>query len=146
PVIPKNAEGLTVNLKFKREELSKAAKEVSVVSFGSSSMMNTQHKPRWRGPGDTMRFEMTLRVQGDAKNMALTPAVYTNANHNADPHTWRAHKMSFVSQKGNKATFALDLPIYRLGNYQATGVVLDGDKPALWARSSGIRDISFRPY
>jgi hypothetical protein len=145
-VLPAEADGFEVKRTLQGDAVPKAAREAKVLSFGSSSLLNAQGKPRWRGPGDTVRFEMLVRWNGDARKMPLAPAVYTNANHNDSPRIWRAHKMRFEKQDGDRATFVIDLPIWRLGNYRATGVILDGDRPALWASKRGIRDLVFRPY
>src|SRR5688500_6858452 len=94
----------------------------------------------WEKPGDSIPFELTAEVNGDAR--AVRAEVWTNANQNADPARYAALPMKLVKQEGKQVTWRIDVPIEKLGNYRAAArLSVDGGQQWQWAGSQGIPDI-----
>lgn len=120
------------------------AKSADIVGFRSTHANQTGFvNVAWDKPGDTVRFEMKVRVHGNPK--AVGAELWTNANRNADPTDFHAVPMKLAKVDGGVATYALDLPLYEVGNFRAIGrVSVDGGKHHQWMGQRGISDVRFR--
>ncbi len=118
--------------------------KADILSFGSTHTDAGGHlNIAWDKPGDTVRFEMKVRVQGDMKK--VRPELWTNANHNADPQHYHAEPMKLVKSQGGVATYAIDLPLYEVGNFKASArISTNGGQSHQWVGSKGISDVRFR--
>jgi hypothetical protein len=98
----------------------------------------------WDRSGDAIPFELTVEVDGDPKKVKAE--LWTNANNNANPSRYDARPMKLIRVNGKTATYRIDLPIYRLGNYRATArISVDGGRSYRYAGDRGIADLRFRP-
>ena len=97
----------------------------------------------WEKPGDPLPLE--VEVEADQPG-ALLAEVWTNIDRNDAPEVYRAVAMQSTGVVGNKARFALDLPVHKVGNYRATvRISQDGGSTWSWASQSGIDDLRVRP-
>jgi hypothetical protein len=124
-----------------------AAQEGARIERLSSPTMNAAGRVvfGWDKPGDAIPFELTVRVDGDPSRVKAD--LWTNANHNDRPDQFDALPMKLVRQDGNQATFRVEVPIEKLGNYRATArISTDGGRSFAWCSESGIGDVRFRPH
>jgi hypothetical protein len=106
--------------------------------FWSPSMDNPQGKVRWRGIGDTVRFEMQVQYEEERAEPPFAAAVRTDI----DDGTWRDYPMQLVGRAGDQLTYAADLSITQVRTYRATGVLYSGRRSIAWLG----HDLVFRPY
>ncbi|MBK7864094.1 MAG: hypothetical protein IPJ65_36945 [Archangiaceae bacterium] len=103
---------------------------------------------RWQGQGDRENFFMAVHV-ADGDRSSVTPELWTNLNHNANPADFEAWPMELVSQNGDTLIFKASLPIERQGNFRVTGRIATNGKADApnwqWAEQSGIGDVRFKP-
>lgn len=118
-----------------------SAAAARIVGFDSSSTKNAQNKPRVDGPGDTVHFEAVVQWRGSGAP-PFGVALHTNANRPGEG-VFQDYTMSLVGRDGDQLRYAIDLPIYSVGNYRAKPVVVKDNKPVVWG-SGG--DYVFRPY
>lgn len=124
-----------------------AAQEGARIESLSSPMMNAGGRVvfPWDKPGDKIPFELTVRVDGDPSKVKAD--LWTNANHNDAPEKFDALPMKLVRQDGNQATYRVEIPIEKMGNYRATArISTDGGKSYAWGSESGLQDVRFRPH
>lgn len=100
--------------------------------------------PPWRKPGDTVPFELKVRVDGDTDG--ISAELVTNANHNDDANVFEAYEMRPVDHADGVVTFRADVPIHKLGAYTATARITTDGEHHEWANARGCTDIHFRPY
>jgi hypothetical protein len=119
-----------------------AAASARIVAFDSPSMKNAQGKPRIDGPGDTVRFEATVSWDGQGQP-PFGVALHTNANTPENPTGFQDYSMQLVGRSGNQLRYAVDLPVYSAGTYEAKAVVVKDSCALSW---SGGGNYVFRPY
>jgi len=119
-----------------------AAAAARVISFDSPSVKNAQNKPRVDGPGDTVRFEAVVRWDG-AGTPPFGVAIHTNANSPENPTSFQDYSMQLVGRNGSELRYAVDLPIYSAGTYDAKAVVVKDGSPLAWSPGG---NFVFRPY
>lgn len=116
-----------------------------ILSFGSP-LRNKSGRVDflWQQPGDALPIEMQVQFEGDPAR--LRAEIWTNANHNANPHHYESLAMSLHGFEWNTATFRIDLPILCIGNYRIAGrIYQDGCQTCLWTQEQGLEDICVRP-
>src|SRR4051812_14249019 len=90
----------------------------------------------WDKPGDALPLELDVETDDAADVRA---EVWTNVDKNDDPEAYRPIAMKLVGSEGNRARFALDLPVDKIGNYRAAArVSVDGGATWTWMSESGI--------
>lgn len=99
---------------------------------------------QWDKKGDQIPFELTVEVVGDPNKVKAE--LWTNANNNAAPEKYDALAMQLVRTDGKLATYRVEVPIEKIGNYRASArISVDNGQSYRWAGQSGVGDIRFRP-
>jgi hypothetical protein len=99
-------------------------------------------KPRIGAAGETVRFEATVQWDGTG-DPPFGVALHTNANHAAETDPFRDYSMKQIGREGNLIRYAVDVPVYMGGTFDAKAVVVKDNHPLAW--SSGA-DYRFHPY
>jgi hypothetical protein len=103
---------------------------------------------RLQSEGQPLNVFMSVKINSGDR-ASITPELWTNTNHLANPSDFEAYPMTFVSQNGDTATYKATLPLNVQGDFRITGRLStsgDAKNPSWqWAEASGVGDIRFRP-
>lgn len=128
---------------------TKPPAQAQILGLWTASDRGGLPRMRWHGPGDSETFYMSVKVSSGSKER-VTPELWTNINHNANPSDFEAYPMSLSSVNGDVAIYKVSIPIERLGNFRVTGRISTSgrvDAPQWqWAKDGGVSDVRFRPH
>ena len=105
-------------------------------------MVGPGGKPRVSAAGETVHFEATVQWDGSGEP-PFGVALHTNANHAADKDPFRDYSMRQVGREGNLIRYAVDVPIFVAGTFDAKTVVVKDNHAITWSPGG---DVRFHPY
>lgn len=98
----------------------------------------------WRGPGDALPIE--LLVAGATATPELRAEIWTNADRNDAPASYRALPLRRVGERDGAALYRTELPVSSIGNYRvAARISADRGASWSWTGERGLPDLKFRP-
>src|SRR4051812_29482536 len=115
--------------------------QANIVGLWAEHSRGSLPRFRWHGAGDTENFYMAVKINSGDRE-AVTPELWTNINHGANPSDFEAWPMELVSTNGDTATYRATVPIDRIGNFRVSGRIATNGKADApnwqWAHENGV--------